>query len=84
MSFVNIVFILKLLEYHRNTSGNLSPNHSVLALDQSNELRFRYSLDQQTSSHACQNDTVKVTSIHLRLHQLTHGRVVAFIATERR
>ena len=51
---------------------NWKLNVSVLALVQTGEHGFRYNLDQQTSSHACQGNTVKVKAIHLRLHKLTH------------
>ena len=45
--------------------GKLSPDFSVFALVQTSELFFRYSLDQQTSTHACRSDTVPVKAIHL-------------------
>ena len=60
----------------------LSQNVSVLEHYHTNHTHIIISLDQQTSSHACQSDTVQVKVIHLRLHHLNHGWVVALISTE--
>ena len=46
----------------RNVCWNL-----CVAFVQTSGLVFIYSLDQQTSSHECQSDTIHVKAIHLKL-----------------